>query len=227
MRIGMILAKPFPPDIRVEKEARALISAGFEVAVLAENTAKDITPCETTAYGLTVQRASVPAASMWERNIKGLTLVEKRWLGPIREFVASFQPDILHVHDFPFVKMALSIAEPHRLPVVADLHENYPAALRVWRTGLDPLRRFKDGLLRSYPLWRWYEKRLLPRCAHVLVVVPEAAERLYGYGLAETMVTVVSNTEDETTLSPSQPDGSIMDHYRDRWMACYSGRGQP
>ena len=223
MRIGMILATPFPPDIRVEKEAKALINAGFEVGVLAEATAKDSTPCETTAYGLQIWRAAVPPASLWERNIKGLTLVEKRWQQPMQEFVAGFRPNILHVHDFPFVKMALSAAQPLGLPVVADLHENMPAAYRIWRTGLDPIHRLKDGLLRSYQLWRWYEKHLLPRCAHILVVVPEAAERLYDYGLPQAKVTVVSNTEDETTFTVGKVDATILDRYRDRWMVCYLG----
>jgi hypothetical protein len=37
-KIGMILdvERPFPPDIRVEKEAKALINAGFEVSLLAK-----------------------------------------------------------------------------------------------------------------------------------------------------------------------------------------------
>ncbi len=230
MRIGMILATPFPPDIRVEKEAKALIGAGFEVGVLAEATTNRSTAAsgpaclrETTAYGLQIWRAAVPPASLWERNIKGLTLVEKRWQQPMREFVAGFQPDILHVHDFPLVKMALDAAQPLGLPVVADLHENMPAAFRIWRTGLDPIHRFKDGLLRSYYLWRWYERHLLPHCAHILVVVPEAAERLYDYGLSKAKVTVVSNTEDETTFTTGQIDPSILERYRERWMVCYLG----
>ena len=33
-RIGMILEKQFPPDIRVEKEAKALIKGGYEVYLL-------------------------------------------------------------------------------------------------------------------------------------------------------------------------------------------------
>jgi len=223
MRIGMILAKPFPSDIRVEKEAKALVGAGFGVGLLAEHTPRDSTLRETAADGLQIQRAAVPAASLWERNVKGLTLVDKRWLKPIEEFVTTFQPSVLHVHDFPLIRMALRIAQAHGLPVVADLHENYPAAVKVWRTGLPALRRFKDGLLRSYPLWRWYERRLLPQCAHILVVVPEAAERLSAYGLPKARVTVVSNTEDETTFSPGEVDAGVVDRYRGKWMACYLG----
>ena len=34
MNIGMILDKKFPPDIRVEKEARALDKGGFDVHLL-------------------------------------------------------------------------------------------------------------------------------------------------------------------------------------------------
>jgi len=35
MNIGMILNTPFPPDIRVEKEARALSNGGHNVFLLA------------------------------------------------------------------------------------------------------------------------------------------------------------------------------------------------
>ena len=34
MNIGMILEAPFPPDVRVEKEAKALAGAGHTVTVM-------------------------------------------------------------------------------------------------------------------------------------------------------------------------------------------------
>ena len=36
MRIGMVLCKPYPPDIRLEKEIRSLTEAGHHLFVLAE-----------------------------------------------------------------------------------------------------------------------------------------------------------------------------------------------
>ena len=38
MKIGMLLDRIFPPDIRVEKEARALLKAGHEVHLLCVKT---------------------------------------------------------------------------------------------------------------------------------------------------------------------------------------------
>jgi glycosyltransferase involved in cell wall biosynthesis len=223
MRIGMVLAKPFPPDIRVEKEANALIAAGFTVGLLAKSMGEGSDLGEETADRLKIYRAVVPSESVWKRNVKGFTLMERLWVEPLRQFIADLQPDVLHVHDFPFVKTVLSVAEPLGLPVVADLHENMPAALRIWRTSFGPVKRAKDAIFRNYHLWRWYERQVLPRCIRIIVVVPEAAERLYDYGLDKDRITVVSNTEDESSFPFSSPDPDIVERYRHQWVIGYVG----
>jgi glycosyltransferase involved in cell wall biosynthesis len=222
VRIGMVLDKPYPPDIRVEKEARALLGAGFEVGLLAMS-AGDNPQRETTSYGLYLFRTAVPRDSMWARQLKGFSLLKKGWLEPLNRFVSEFRPDILHVHDFPMVKTVLRVAEPRGLPVVADLHENMPAALRAWRAGLDPVRRAKDALVRNYYLWRAFERQLLARCARVIVVVPEAAEWPLRYGLDPARIVVVSNTEDESTFDIGSIAQDVIDKYKPYWVASYVG----
>lgn len=54
MKIGMLLDKTFPPDIRVEKEARALIKAGHQIHLLAIQ--KRGQPLEETVENLQVHR---------------------------------------------------------------------------------------------------------------------------------------------------------------------------
>jgi glycosyltransferase involved in cell wall biosynthesis len=223
MRIGMLLAQPFPPDIRVEKEAKALNAAGFEVGLLCLRPDPSAPSEEITPYGLQIYRVAVPRPSLWTRQIKGITLMEKGWLEPLRRFIDGFQPHVLHVHDFPLLKTGLTVAEPMGLPVVADLHENMPAAVKVFRLDLDPVRRAKDILFRNSYLWHRYEKQLLPRCARVIVVVPEAAERFHDYGLGKDRITVVSNTEDETTFGLDHPLPEILEHYQGQWIATYVG----
>jgi glycosyltransferase involved in cell wall biosynthesis len=218
----MVLAKPFPPDIRVRKEATALISAGHRVAVLAAEEGN--APLnETTEYGLDIQRAAVPRQPIWTRQLEAATLLHKAWLAPLEQFVASFHPDALHVHDFPMVNTVLNVAERRGLPVVADLHENMPAAYRVWRTGLDPGRRMVKALVYNYHLWRWYEKRLLPRCSRIVVVVPEAAERLIEYGIDPDKVVIVSNTEDQSTFDLGKTDSRVVEQYQNLWIVSYVG----
>jgi glycosyltransferase involved in cell wall biosynthesis len=223
MRIGMVLAQPFPPDIRVEKEAKALNAAGFEVGLLCQSSDPSTPSKEKNPYGLQIYRVAVPRPSLWARQIKGVTLMEKGWLEPLYRFIDDFEPNALHVHDFPLLKTGLTVAEAMRLPVVADLHENMPAAVRVFRSDLDPIRRAKDVIFRNYHLWRWYEKRLLPRCVRVIVVVPEAAERLYDYGLKRDRIVIVSNTEDVTTFGLDQSLPNIRARYQDQWVVTYVG----
>ncbi|MEN8150860.1 MAG: glycosyltransferase family 4 protein [Planctomycetota bacterium] len=227
MKIGMVLDQLFPPDIRVEKEAGALLNAGFTVGLLAPSDGPHTPPVETTDAGLRIYRTPVPRPSAWSRQVKGLTLLERTWLKPLEEYVAEFRPDVLHVHDFPMVKTVLRVAGPRGLPVVADLHENMPAAHRVWRASLDPVRRTKDALHHNYHLWRWHERRILPLCARVIVVVPEAAERLYAFGLDRDRIVVVSNTEDETTFRLRPPAPDVLERYRNRWVATYVGSVGP
>ena len=224
MRIGMILGLPFPPDVRVEKEARALTKAGYEVGLLAQAKEAQQLAYEQNSYGLHIYR-EVVSQSLWERNIKGWTLIEASWMGPIQKFISEFKPDILHIHDLPLVYSTWKIAKAQGIPVVADLHENMPAAYRIWRANLDPLRRARDSIFRNYYIWRWHERRVLPFCDRIIVVVPEAAERLYRDGIPEEKIIVVSNTEDETTFGVETPDPQILACYRDDWVVSYVGGG--
>jgi glycosyltransferase involved in cell wall biosynthesis len=224
MRIGMILGLPFPPDVRVEKEAKALTNAGFEVGLLAQLKDPQEPIREQTTYGLNIYREMV-SQPLWERNIKGWTLIESSWMTPIQKFIREFKPDILHVHDFPLVYSSWKLANPKGIPVVADLHENMPAAYRIWRANLDPLRRMRDSIFRNYYVWRWHERRVLPLCDRIIVVVPEAAERLLHDGIPEEKIAVVSNTEDVTTFGLEPPDPQILSEYRDEWVVSYVGGG--
>ena len=54
MRIGMILENDFPPDIRVEKEARSLIEAGHKVYLLCMQ--KKTGPSEEVVDNIFVRR---------------------------------------------------------------------------------------------------------------------------------------------------------------------------
>ncbi|MDD5681616.1 MAG: hypothetical protein PHI59_10315, partial [Candidatus Omnitrophica bacterium] len=76
-RIGMILDidKQFPPDIRVEKEARALIRAGFDVSILVRRIQPAHPAREKLDYGLDVIRADIQRQK-----------ASASWLAAIEEF---------------------------------------------------------------------------------------------------------------------------------------------
>ena len=123
------------------------------------------------------------------------------------------------------VPTVIKVAKIYDIPVVADLHENMPAALVAYRSQSPPLEKSISAILLNYRLWRWHEARNLIKCARVIVVVPEAAERLKYYGIQEDKIVVVSNTEDETTFrfDPKEADPEIIDKYKESWMISYVG----
>ena len=194
MRIGMVLGKPFPPDIRLEKEIRALAAAGHRLLVLAENRGDE--PAREIAAGAIVCRCLPPAA--FQRRLDWLrfqaTFRSGYWCNRIARFVQQNRLEALHVHDLPLVGTALEIAASRGLPLVADLHENYPAAKQLWSEGSrDPLVWFGDDPRR----WERYERRVLPLADQVITVVDEAAERLVSAGtVSAERMTVVSNVEE-------------------------------
>ncbi len=214
----------FPPDIRVEKQARALTRAGFNVHLLTRQTATEQLPEEQLGYGLQVHRCPVDKAGLLRRQYYKLTLIFKPWLNVIDDFIRTTQPDILHVHDFTMVPTVLHVARQYNLPVVADLHENMPAALRVYRHNKNIIARLALACVDNYYLWRHYEKKYLAHCKRIIVVVPEAAKRLTDcYHLPQNKIVVISNTEDQSTFDIGNPDQAIIEKYRPYWTALYIG----
>jgi glycosyltransferase involved in cell wall biosynthesis len=95
--------------------------------------------------------------------------------------------------------------------VVADLHENYPMALRFYTSGrhYSWIGRFR----RSPRRWERYERKSVPSCAQVIAVVEEMRSRLIAVGVPADRTTVVANLVNvEPFLSfPVDPLGGEFD----------------
>ena len=86
-------------------------------------------------------------------------------------------------------------------PVIADLHENMPAALLAYRSEYDFLKKIKYSIKYNYFIWRKLEKKYLRKCFKIITVVPEGNERLSKYGIKPEKINVVSNTENRETFN--------------------------
>lgn len=222
-RIGMVLDKGFPPDIRVEKEAKALIQGGFEVFLLCEKSGSNQKDFETLDYGLHVSRFAYyrdKLANFFEK----VTMQYRGYHHAISHFIENFRLDAIHIHDFDMVPTGLRVARKYHLPIVADLHENLPAAFVAYRSDADAFDWLYSHATRNYLLMRWHEKRALKGCDRIIVVVPEAFKRMVNeYGIAREKIEVVSNTEDETTSDASAIDEEIVRRYQGQWPILYIG----
>ena len=228
MRIGIVLVTgvPFPTDIRVEKEIKALCPDGHTINVLTMQIPDNAPEKEAFIKDCAHIYRTLPKKTGLFRRLWGkFRLVNPRWVKPIEVFISETNPDVLHVHDLPMVPVTIEVAQRYNIPVVADLHENWPAMVQAWHSTSPFFTKLKNAVINNYYLMRLNEARYLKRCIRVIVVVPEAAERLSGYGVADNKIVVVSNTEDETTFSTSitEIEQEIIDRYHSEWMVSYIG----
>jgi glycosyltransferase involved in cell wall biosynthesis len=228
MHIGMIYgeASPFPPDIRLEKEIKALCEAGHRVTVLAQRIPSTASSTEDLIDKCaSVRRISIPRGGFITRQVWHFTLVQRNWISALYNFTNEYCPDALHVHDLGLLPTTLKVSSSFNLPVVADLHENMPAALRAYRSNLPILSKLTNAVFYNYHLWRWKEHQALQKCTKIIVVAPEAAERLYKYKIPKEKIVIVSNTEDQNTfkIESEVADKELKRNYKNDWVALYAG----
>lgn len=224
MKIGMILDHEFPPDIRVEKEARTLIKAGHEIYLLCVNKNGEnsidsefyegIKLCRTDFYPRT------PLVRKFNSWIYRFTFKNYKLISQIRKFVAEHSIDVLHVHDLPMVKSALIVGKAKGILVVADLHENFPAFYNLMLNGANMKARLLNGIER----WKKYEKQCISLADKVIVVVDEAKERIRrDNGVSQDKIAIIGNTEDVNVFNNIKIDRTLVDQYKNYFVLSYVG----
>ena len=110
-RIGMILARDFPPDERPEKEALSLIEAGFDVFML--SITWQGRPLKENYKGIQINR--FPMSRNLFRKLSPTYLAfpfyRRIWRPKIEQFVRENHINILHVHDLPMTDIAHEMAK--------------------------------------------------------------------------------------------------------------------
>ena len=229
MKICMVLDSYFPPDIRVEKEARALIRAGHEIYLL--SLGKEGKPFIENFNGINVIRIS-PPESFLDRllNFAYFTIFfdSPFWKKALTNIIEQYNIDVIHVHDLPIVKTAITVAKKFNIPVIADLHENYPEVLRVWRSGKAPWKRLLWNLIS--PVWRWkgLEKSVLHRVDKIITVIDEAKEHyVKDCGISPKKITVIMNVEDLNVFNNLKIDHTLIKKYKNNFIISYIGSFGP
>jgi len=222
MNIGMLLYAQFPFDIRIEKEARTLINAGYKVFLCCENRENQLS--EEIIDNIHVWR--LKTSSLKKKIAKYsymLNFIYPNWEKEITKFIRKFHIDVLHVHDLPLIKTALKTTQSLNIPLVADLHENYPAAKKVYLTQNNYNYIIRRFTVDRYTRWKKHEEKVLKKVDRIIIVVPEAGERFKRYGIDLKKIYVVSNTEDTYILKNQSLDKSISEKYKNDFIIGYIG----
>lgn len=224
MVILMLLENPFPADIRVEKEAHSLVKAGFDVLLLCP--AQDGQPLEDSFKGIKIYRFSggYPDNFFVRKLVLGyqaLTFHNIFWSRAIINLMRRRRVDALHVHDLFLAATGVAVKKKTGIPVVIDLHENYPELLRI-RFKISQLSR-KELLLIDPDRWTKHESKILQKVDHIIVVVDEAKERLISLSLSSKKITVISNAEAYEFWEDYEVDEKIIKRYKDPFIISYIG----
>jgi glycosyltransferase involved in cell wall biosynthesis len=189
MKILMTLENDFSPDIRVEKEIRTLTSAGYEIVLACiTRTGKD----EIIRQGLlTIHRKRIPEF-IYKTSVAALKfpLYFNFWRAFLQSLYSKQSFDLIHVHDLPLARVAIEIRERREIPVLLDLHENYPWLLQVSHH----TQTLAGKLLSSHEQWVRYEREMVCQADIILSVIEEQRERLIELGAAPERIYLVSNT---------------------------------
>ncbi len=185
----MLLDHEFPPDIRVENEIEALYQAGHKIH-LACFTQKSRQRVEVNR-NVTIHRRSI-SSFIYKSSVGALRFpfYFNFWRKFLKELFVKENFDAIHVHDLPLAQVGYEFSKMNNINFVLDLHENWPALLRVATHTQSALGRF----LSVNSQWEDYEKKYCKLANKVIVVVDEAKTRLEQLGIKGSKVTVVSNT---------------------------------
>lgn len=188
---------PFPPDIRVEKEASTL-KKKYKVFLLVLRR-KDEEYFETYK-GIYVLRVDLPF-----KEIRILSYLIARVILFLKliSITSAHKIEILHVHDLPFALPVIIFAKIFRRKVVFDMHEHY-VGIYAHERAIGRFREEVSARSRLGRLWVLYtrlsELLACKLATAVIVVVRENAERLIRLGISKAKIIVVSNTVDMERL---------------------------
>lgn len=220
MKILMVLDNEFPFDTRVENEANSLIKAGYEVH-LACYTRKHLPDYEVFRQ-IIIHRIPI-SQLIYKSSVAALTfpVYFHFWKKFISQIVERNEFDAIHIHDLPLTRVGKFIKDRYGLKLVVDLHENWPALLRV----STHTKSIQGRLLSLGFLWERYEKRVLCHADVIIVVVKESQERLIRLGVGNSKIYVVSNTLNENNfhLPSVNPDPNYYTLYYAGGITCHRG----
>ena len=205
--ICMLLDGAYPQDIRVRKEAEALVNSGKKVVVVCPAKANDSK--KESVNGVEIFRIG----SNYSHAKKGIYDVIESifninpffYLG-LKKVLKRYAVDFLHVHDLPLAGTGYALRKHIREGLILDLHENYPEALKTWFSWKKSrLIRWKNAIFMDPGKWSKKEKNFCQKYDKVICVVDEMKEKLIkNFALDTSKLIVVSNQEKKTFVENFQ-----------------------
>lgn len=226
MRICQIYDDDYPWDVRIEKVGRALVEAGHQVALATRNRAR----AQTYEYVDTMDVWRMPCIPCLPETVDVQLMFpaffSPRWFAHIHNVVEQNRCDLIIVRDLPLALTAVGVGRARGVPVVLDMAENYPAALRAIHEHKQPT--VADHLARNPVFAELVEDLSLPLLDHTFVVCDENRQRLLDKGVSPERVSILGNTPDLRVFKVDEEVSAeacaLLD---DQFVLCYIGAIDP
>ena len=162
----MVVDNEFTADSRVLNESRALTCCGHKVRVLCFSFGSR--PGHENLQGIEVHRIHI------SRKIKNILfaftgicpLYHYFWHLHIARFTRKFNINAIHAHDLYMARSAGKVARKLGIPMVLDLHENYPEAIMNYRWATT----FPGNLIARPRKWKKLEERYLSQASSIITL---------------------------------------------------------
>jgi glycosyltransferase involved in cell wall biosynthesis len=149
----MITNHKYEPDIRIRREAEGLVKAGHNVHIACRGQYVDDASGEINGVKITRICANSKIIHNIAERIYAATWYQPIWLLKLREILNHGSFDLIYYHDIEHARLATKLANWYDLPVLADLHEMYPQAAKLWRQSASLATRLDPKMLFT-PTWR-------------------------------------------------------------------------
>ncbi len=218
LKVCMLLQTDFPPDIRVSKEARTLLENGAEIHLVCNNRFAD-RPLDSVEEGISVHRLPrFQGMGKLKKALKFPIFFNPVWIWKSCSVVRKFKIDVLHAHDIPFIPLAVVLGKLFSIPVIYDMHENYPEAFRTWKpTGI------VSFFCRNYRLARIADRWCQRRVDFIIAVADELKEFLVEKGISPEKIFPVHNFTSPEILERQAIEEDIRELYRNSFNLLYIG----
>ncbi|HLP71963.1 MAG TPA: glycosyltransferase family 4 protein [Bacteroidales bacterium] len=213
MNIGIVVDNELNNDNRVLREISILKEHGYNVFVLCFGYSKiSAIPIE----GVNITRIRIPRklkdALFFMLNT--LPVYEWAWASHIKKFIKRNNVEALHVHDLYMARSAhLGVSKSGRkIPLVLDLHENYPFTVTTYN--------WTKGFLRSRisrpSEWQKKERKYLSFANRIIVLSSDFQDLLVSRypELTAAIFTVLPNVPD-ISVTGSKPVKQVKNPFQD------------
>jgi len=219
MRIGMILDHEFPPDPRVENEAKVLMNNGHEVILFCWNFRDQ--PEIEIIDGIQIHRYKLPQKLFDLLSPLAYTVPIYNFIlaHHIKQFLSDYHPDVIHIHDMVAVEPVLKVSEDSSL-IVLDLHENRPEIMKTYSHINSGFGKFFINLN------KWGKKQIeFIHVADKLIVVTNEAKKdiLDHQNIDEENIYVVPNTVRLESFLEYPIDNMIVERFESDFVVLYLG----